>query len=89
MELYGSAAQRVGCGSSIILAGSLSELHGTFRPDPLRRLDLIERGYCGHWLGVLVPQWISIHLCRGPDTSKQQREVCQSRGSCGTRIEPS
>ena len=27
------------------------------------------RGYCGHWLGVLVPQWISSTFCQGPDTS--------------------
>src|ERR1700678_1751193 len=88
MELYGPP-QRVVCGSSIIWAGSLSELNGTLRPDPLHRLDLIQRGYCGHWPGVLVPQWISSTFCRGPHISKQQREICQSRGSCGTRIEPS
>src|SRR5271154_5748810 len=88
MELYGPP-QRVVCGGSIIWAGTLSELSGALRPDPLPRLDLILRGYCGHWLGILVPQWISSTFCRGPDTSKQQREICQSRGSCWTRIEPS
>src|ERR1700722_884162 len=87
-ELYGPP-QRTVCGNSIIWAGSLSELSGTLRPGPLRRLDLIQRGYCGHWLGVLVPQWISSTFRGGPDTSKRQRKTCQSRGSCWTRIESS
>src|SRR5271169_3074209 len=88
MESYGPPL-RVVCGGLIIWAGSTSELSGTLRPDPFRGLDLIQPGYCGHWRGILVPQWISSTFCRGPDTSKPLREICQWKGSCWTRIEPS
>src|ERR1700733_1337627 len=87
MELYGPP-HRVVCGGSIIRAGRLSELRGTLRPDPLRRSDLMRTGYCGHWLEILAPQWTSSIFCRGPDTSNLLGEICQSRGSRWTRIEP-
>src|ERR1700690_2321842 len=88
MESYGPPL-RLACGGLITWAGSLSELSGTLRPGPFGKLDLIQTGYCGCWLGILAPQWISSTFCQGPDTSKQQKEICQSRGSCWTRIEPS
>ena len=46
VELYGQAHPLV-YGDSIIRGGSILGLSGTLRPDPLHRLDLIQRGYCG------------------------------------------
>jgi len=49
MELYGQAHPVV-YGDSIIRSGNLSGLGGTFRPDALSTLGLIQRdtlGFCG------------------------------------------
>src|SRR6266478_5449654 len=88
MELYGQAHPVV-YGNSIIQGGSISGLSGTLRPDPLHRLDLIQREYCGLSWAVGRLRRTSFTSCPGPDASKQLREICQFRGSRWTRIEPS
>ena len=59
--------------------------------DPLRRVGF-DRS-CTFWwalaLEFLCPQWISSTFLPVADTFKQDTEICQSRGSCGPRIEPS
>src|ERR1700722_533798 len=88
MELHGQARPVV-YGDSIIRGGSISGLSGTLRPDPLHRLDLIQREYCGLWWAVGRPRRTSFTSCPEPDTSKHLREICQSTGSRWMRIEPS
>src|ERR1700739_1267656 len=88
MESYGQAHPVV-YGDSIIRGGSMSGLSGTLRPDPSPGLDFIQREYLGFWWGVGKPRRTSFTYCPGPDTSKQLREISQSTGSPGSRIEPS
>ena len=58
MELYGQAHPVV-YGDSIIRSGNLSGLGGTFRPDELSTLGLIQRGYSGLLWAVLTSRMTS------------------------------
>src|ERR1700755_954660 len=88
MESYGQAHPG-GFGASIIRGGSISGLSGTLRPDPLHRLDLIQREYCGLWWAVGRLRRTSFTCCPEPDATKHLREICQSTCSRWMRIEPS